>query len=194
MRIWNNLSGGVVSTAQALIFPKVPNVMVNTGGNKKHAWRTVQQLRGLRKGITIIVLSSAVGGHATYFEYLMDGGLMPFYCSCCDKGKEEHLDRFHNTHLPVTVNVGYCKGEEKRAARLEKKNTKGRKFSFPMLEYSREECEKILRFNKIEASSTYCWFCPKGKNPPPWTKDKMLARAVAARYREVTERRIGVDE
>lgn len=188
MRVYNNLSGGVGSTAQALRFPKIPNVMVNTGGNKRQAWRTVQQLR--RKRIMVIVLSSAVGGYATYYEYLMNGGLMPFYRSCCDKAKEEHLDRFYRVVAPVIVNVGFTKGEEKRAKRLAKKNTSWRKFAFPMLDFTREQCEKILRVKKVEAKSTYCWFCPKGPNPPPWTKDPLKARAVGARYVEIMDKRI----
>lgn len=53
---WNNLSGGVCSSAMALMFPKVPNVIVNTGGNYPWAWRNVHKLR--RMGIKVIVLSS----------------------------------------------------------------------------------------------------------------------------------------
>lgn len=179
MTLYNNLSCGVISTAQALIFPKLTNVMVNTGGNKRSAWRTHNQLQ--HKRIRIIVLSSAVGGYSSYYEYIKAEGLMPFYVSCCYKAKEMHLDRFYRAIAPAVVNVGFCKGEEKRADRLAKKNTSWRKFNFPMLKYTREECEKILRAHDVEATSSYCWFCPKGENPPEWAVNSLKARARARR-------------
>lgn len=174
--MWNNLSCGVVSTAQALLFPKVTNVMVNTGGNLPFAWKTHNQLQ--HKRIKIIVLSSAVGGYSSYYEYIKNEGLMPFYQSCCYKAKEMHLDRFYYSLAQSSVvNVGFCKGEEKRARRLEKLNKPWRRFNFPMLKYTREECEKILRHHDVQAISSYCWFCPKGPNPPKWATDALLARA-----------------
>ena len=175
MRVWNNLSCGVISTAQALIFPKITNVMVNTGGNKKTAWKTHNQLQ--HKRIRIIVLSSAVGGYGSYYEYVKAEGLMPFYMSCCYKAKEMHLDRFYRAVAPAIVNVGFCKGEEARAERLTKKNTRWRKFQFPMLDYTRGQCEKILKANDVQAVSSYCWFCPKGPNPPEWAVKSLKARA-----------------
>lgn len=181
--IWNNLSCGVISTAQALLFPKITNVMVNTSGNMPMAWRTHNQLQ--HKRIRVIVLSSAVGGYPTYKDYIQKGGLMPFYMSCCSKAKEIHLDRFYRAVAPAIVNVGFCKGEEKRAERLAKKNTTWRKFQFPMLKYTREQCEKVLRAHDVEASSSYCWFCPKGPNPPDWVTDPLKARALSARILEV---------
>lgn len=174
--MWNNLSCGVGSTAQALILPKIPNVMVNTGGNKGHAWKTHKQLQS--KGYTIIVLGSAIGGYPDYYHYLKNEGLMPFYTSCCDKAKDRHLDRFYHA-LPglQTVNVGFHKGKEKRARRLARKNRPWRVFNFPMLKYTREECNKILSSHGVTAKSTYCSFCAKGPNPPAWVTDPLLARA-----------------
>ena len=182
MGIWNNLSCGVKSTAMALTFPKITNVMVNTGGNKVTAWKTHNQLQ--HKRIRIIVLSSAVGGYSTYYEYVRKNGLVPFYVSCCYKAKEMHLDRFYRTQAPAIVNIGFIKGEENRAERLSKKNTKWRKFNFPMLEFTQEQCEKILRTHNIDAESSYCWFCPKGENPPKWATDPLEAKALLARSRK----------
>jgi len=190
MRIWNELSGGVCSTAQALLFPKIPNVIVNTGGNLPTAWRTVNQLR--KKRITIITLSSAVQGYPTYYDYIRKNGLVPFYVSCCEKGKERHLNRFFKTIGPVTVNVGFTKGEEARAERLKKKNCKWYKFQFPMLKYTREQCEKILRFHDIQASKTGCWFCPKGPNPPRWAVEPLEARALKARTDQMEKNKIQI--
>ena len=45
MRVFNSLSCGVCSTAMALIYPKIPNVMVYTGGNYTRAWKTFKQLK-----------------------------------------------------------------------------------------------------------------------------------------------------
>ncbi|MHA2054540.1 MAG: hypothetical protein ACW99F_13170 [Candidatus Hodarchaeales archaeon] len=189
MRIWNNLSCGVKSTAMALKFPKITNVMVNTGGNKIHSWKTHNQLQ--HKRIRIIVLSSAVGGYPTYYDYIRVNGLVPFYVSCCYKAKEMHLDRFYRAVGPAIVNVGFIKGEEDRATRLSKKNTSWRKFNFPMLDYTQEQCEKILRANDVQAQSSFCWYCPKGENPPKWATDPLEAKALQARsqakglYKEV---------
>lgn len=183
--MWNNLSCGVISTAQALLFPKVPNVMVNTGGNGPLAWRTHNQLQ--RRGIRIIVLSSAVQGYPTYYDYIRKRGLVPFFVSCCHKAKERHLDRFYRAVGPAIVNVGFAKGEEKRGERLEKKNTSWRTFKFPMLEYTRDQCEKILRTHDVTASSTYCWFCPKGANPPKWATEPLEARALKKRFEEAIQ-------
>jgi len=176
--MWNNLSCGVVSIAQALLFPKITNVMVNTGGNKMSAWKTHNQLQ--HKRIRIIVLSSAVAGYPSYYHYIKGEGLMPFYVSCCYKAKEMHLDRFYRAVAPAVVNIGFCKGEERRAERLARKDRPWRKFNFPMLNYTREECEKILRANDVMASSTYCWFCPKGPNPPEWAVKSLRERAHVA--------------
>lgn len=177
--MWNNLSCGEASTAQALLFPKITNVMVNTGWNKPQAWRTHNQLQ--HKRIRIIVLSSAVAGYATYYDYVRKEGLVPFYVSCCYKAKEMHLDRFYRAVAPAIVNVGFCKGEEDRAERLAKKNTKWRKFNFPMLKYTKEQCRKIMKAHDVEATSSYCWGCPKGPNPPKWVTDPLEARAFSAR-------------
>jgi hypothetical protein len=169
--MWNNLSGGVCSSAMALLFPKVPNVIVNTGGNYPWAWRNVHKIRNKR--IKVIVLSSMVKSYPTYFDYIRKEKLMPFYMSCCDKAKEKHLDQFYIT-LPgrQTVNVGFCEGEEKRAERLSKKDTKWRKFNFPVLEYPREHLKKIVLKAGLDAKRTGCWFCPKQENPPKWAVDK----------------------
>ena len=177
--MWNNLSCGEASTAQALLFPKITNVMVNTGWNKPQAWKTHNQLQHRR--IRIIVLSSAVGGYGTYYDYIRKQGLMPFYVSCCYKAKEMHLDRFYRAVAPAVVNVGFCKGEEDRAERLATKNTKWRKFNFPMLKYTKEQCRKINKAHNIDAISSYCWGCPKGPNPPDWVTDPLKARALSAR-------------
>ena len=166
MGIWNSLSCGVNSSAMALLFPNIANVMVNTGGNKVSAWKTHHQLQ--KKRIKIIVLSSAQQGYSTYYDYIKANKLMPFYVSCCHKAKYWHLDRFYKQVGPSIVNIGYCKGEEKRASRQAKKNNKWIKFQFPMLKYSREECKKILRHHGVQASKTGCWFCPKQPNPPEW--------------------------
>ena len=101
---------------------------------------------------------------------------MPFYVSCCYKAKEMHLDRFYRSVAPAIVNVGFCKGEEKRAERLSKKSTNWRKFNFPMLKYTRDECEKINQSHGIEAISSYCWFCPKGPDPPEWAIKQIIKR------------------
>ena len=179
--MWNNLSCGVKSTAMALKFPKITNVMVNTGWNKPHAWKTHNQLQ--HKRIRIIVLSSAVAGYPTYYDYIRREGLVPFYVSCCYKAKEMHLDRFYRSVAPAIVNIGFIKGEENRAERLAKKNTNWRKFNFPMLDYTQEQCEKILRANDVEAISSYCWGCPKSDNAPDWVKDPLEAKALLARSR-----------
>ena len=185
--MWNELSCGVESTAMALRFPKLPNVMVNTGGNLPTAWKTLNQLR--HKRIRVVVLSSAVQGYASYYDYIRKNGLVPFYMSCCDKAKHRHLNRFFNIIGPVLVNVGFTQGEEKRAKRLKKKETKLIKFRFPMLTYTREQCEKILRSKGVVAHKTGCWFCPKGPNPPKWATDPLEARALKARTDQMRARK-----
>ena len=102
------------------------------------------------------------------YDYIFKNKLMPFYKSCCDKAKHSHLERFFRAIGPVIINVGFSEGEERRAQRLAKKKTKWFSFNFPMLGFSREQCEKILRAHKVEARKTGCWFCPKQPNPPEW--------------------------
>ena len=173
--MWNNYSGGVCSTAMALIYPKIPNVIVNTGGNYPWAWRNVHKLRQERH--KVIVLSSFVQGYPTYFEYIRKNELMPFYMTCCSKAKDMHLDYFYNT-IPgkQVVNIGFIKGEERRAERLAEKNTRHRIFNFPMLDYERDTLVKFIEDRGYIAKKTGCWFCPKQENPPEWvlTKFKKL--------------------
>ena len=183
--MYNELSGGVISTAQALIFPKITNIMVNTGGAYPWALRRYNKLT--QDGYKAIMLSSPTEGYATYFDYIRKNELMPFYVSCCDKAKERHLNKFFNNsgHVRVLVNVGFCKNEEDRADRLvENHQTKRIVFNFPMLKYTRVQCEKIMIKNgfvpdKPENSpgkqffKSGCWFCPKQDNPPGWVKSKM---------------------
>jgi len=167
--MWNNISGGDCSTAMALLFPAHPCVIVITGGNYPQALRQVNQLQ--QEGHTVIALSSFQGGYPTYFDYLWKSNKIPFYMGCCHRGKDMHLDRFYKT-IPgrQVVNIGFIKGEETRAERLSRKNTKKRVFNFPMLEYTREQCEKIIRSKGLEpiGTKTGCWFCPKQPNPPDW--------------------------
>lgn len=187
--MWNNVSGGDPSVAMALLFPKVPCVIVNTGGNYPWAWRQINKLQ--HKGITVIAISSHQGGYPTYFDYLWKSNKIPFFKGCCHRGKEMHLDRFYKT-IPgtVIVNVGFLKGEEKRAERLARKNTKKRKFNFPMLTYTREQCVKILKINGLNSNpKTGCWFCPKQPNPPDWAIKAIISeegQAERARVRGLT--------
>lgn len=174
--MWNNISGGDCSTAMALLNPKVPCVIVNTGGNYPWAWRQIEKLR--KKRITIITLSSSQQGYPTYFDYVWKSNKIPFFKGCCERGKDRHLDRFYKT-IPghVTVNVGFIKGEESRAERLARLNTKKRKFNFPMLTYTREQCEKILKKNGFDSvPRTGCWFCPKQDNPPEWAIKAIISK------------------
>jgi len=187
--MWNNISGGDCSTAMALRFPKVPCVIVNTGGNYPQALRQVHKLQQRRH--TIIMLSSFQEGYLTYFDYVWKRNKIPFYVSCCHRGKEMHLDRFYKA-LPGdhVVNIGFIKGEERRAERLSRHNTKKRKFNFPMLDFTREQCEKFIRAKRMEpiGDKTGCWFCPKQPNPPEWAVKGIISdegQAERARVRKL---------
>jgi len=189
--LWNHISGGDCSTAMALLFPKVPCVIALTGGDYPQALRQINQLQ--QKGHTIIAIASMQGGYQSYFDYLWKSNKIPFFKGCCSRGKEMHLDRFHKT-IPGTsiVNIGFIKGEEGRAERLSRQDTKKRKFNFPMLSYTREQCEKIIRSNSMEPlkSRTGCWFCPKGDNPPEWAIKAIISpegQAMRAEARHLNE-------
>ena len=65
----------------ALINPKFPNVIVNTGGNLPEAWENIYRLQ--KKRLTIIVLNSFVQGYPTYYDYIKGEKLKPF----CEKGR-----------------------------------------------------------------------------------------------------------
>ena len=159
MRFFNSISGGIYSTVMALLFPKVPCVIVNTGGNYPSAWETIHQLKN--KGIKIIVLSSPNKEFPTYYEYIKAENLKPFYKSCSDKAKQRHLNNFFKIVGPAYINIGITKEEKKRIENFKNKNWAI--YCFPMLKYTREQCEKILRTNGVTAHKTGCWFC--GKQP-----------------------------
>lgn len=160
---FNNVSGGTPSTAMALLYPKIPCVMVNTGGNYPEAWENMRRLRA-DHNIRVIVICSPNKNHPTYYEYIKAEGLKPFYNSCSDKAKQHHLDYFYNT-LPGTIhiNVGLLPEEPRR---VEEFPTTGKlKYHFPLIEkgYTREICEKILRKHDMLIIKTGCYFC--GKQP-----------------------------
>lgn len=157
MRVYNSVSGGTCSTAMALVNPKFPNVIVNTGGNLPEAWENIYRLQ--KKRLTIIVLNSFVQGYPTYYDYIKNEKLKPFYKSCNHKAKRLHMDRFYKTIAPCTVNIGLIKGEEDRAEEFENHN--GIRYNFPMLSFTREQCEKILKANDLKIIKTGCWFCAK---------------------------------
>jgi len=159
MRFFNNISGGICSTAMALLNPKIPCVIVNTGGNYPSAWETIRQLK--KKRIKVIVLSSPNKGFPTYYEYISGESLKPFYKSCSDKAKQQHLDNFYKIVGPAYVNIGLTKEEEKRVQSF--KNKSWVTYRFPMLKYTREQCLKVLRAKGVTAYKTGCWFC--GKQP-----------------------------
>lgn len=181
---WNEISGGSPSVAMAIITTrKTPNVTVWTGGGLPWALKRMWRLRQLK--YKVIMLSSFTAGYSTYFDYIRKNDLKPFYMSCCDKAKERHLNHFFNALTgQILVNVGFIKGDERRAERLRKNHTtKKISFSFPVLDLTRADCEQVLidhgfkpdnpeadlgeRFKK-----TGCHFCPKQPNPPKWVLDK----------------------
>jgi len=141
----------------ALIYPKFPAVIVNTGGNLPEVWKNLHKLQ--KKHIKVIVLNSFVQGYATYYDYIKNEKLMPFYRSCNHKAKRMHQERFFKAIGPCTVNIGFIKGEENRASNF--KNTLSIHYNFPMLTFTRKQCEKILRANDITPIRSGCWFCAK---------------------------------
>jgi len=159
--IFNNVSGGVCSTAMALLYPKIPCIVVNTGANYPEAWRAIKQLQD--RGHKIIVLSSFIGGYPTYYEYIKGEELIPFIVSCSYKAKQSHLNKFYNAIGPVTVNVGITADEEQRTAAFT--DSKMIKYNFPLVThgYTREMCETILDKYGVKARKSGCWFC--GKQP-----------------------------
>ncbi len=191
--MWNNISGGDCSVALALLNPDVPCVFVVTGGANPLALRNINQLQ--QKGHTVIALSSMQGGYNTYFDYLWKCNKIPFYNGCCYRGKDWHLDRFYNIIPgPVTVNIGFIQGEDHRARRLAEKNTDKRKFNFPMLTFTREQCEKVIKAHDMKpiGYQTGCWFCPKGDNPPEWAIKGIISpegQAERAKLRALYDKR-----
>jgi len=167
---WNSVSGGNCSVAMALLHPKNPCLIVNTGGNLDEALNQIYELQKRRH--TIIVLSSFQQGYPTYYDYIKKEKLKPFYRSCNHKAKRQHMDRFFKAVAPVTVNIGLTKGEEGRAEAFNS-NWKVR-YRFPMLSYTREQCEKIIRSKGMTPLETRsgCYFC--GKQPKSswsWLKE-----------------------
>ena len=159
MASYNSLSGGNISVAMALLYPKLTNVMINTGGNLLEVWKRLSELQLMR--IKIIVISSFIGGYQSYYDYIKNENLLPFYMSCNYKAKRLHMNRFYGILAPCTVNIGLTAGEEDR--RDEFQSTDGIRYNFPMIKYTREECEKILRAHDLVPLETRsgCWFCPK---------------------------------
>lgn len=179
-RVFNNFSGGVCSTAMALLNRKIPNVLVNTGGNYPEVWETVRQLK--RRRIKIIVLGSPNKNYPTYYDYIAAENLKPFFKSCSDKAKQRHLDAFYRIVGPCIVNIGYVAGEENRVARF--KNTPEITYNFPMLPFTREDCSNILRRFDVEACKSGCWFCPK----QPKSSWEILRRTHPDKYEEALKR------
>lgn len=141
----------------SLILPKFPAIIVNTGGNLPEAWENIYKLQ--KKRIKIIVLNSFTQGYPTYYDYIKNERLKPFYMSCSDRAKQAHLNRFYKAITPCTVNIGFIKGEEDRAKVF--KNHNGIRYNFPMLKYTREHCEKVMRLNKMNLIKSGCYFCAK---------------------------------
>lgn len=146
----------------ALLYPKIPCVTVNTGGNYPEAWKTIHQLQ--KKGIKTIVLSSFQGGYPTYYDYLVAGDHIPYIVSCSYRAKQMHLNRFYKTIAPVTVNIGLTVDEEERTENFSSDNSI--KYNFPLIEhgYTRELCAKVLKRYDVEAKKSGCWFCGKQPN------------------------------
>ena len=157
MRTYNSVSGGTCSTAMALLHPKFPSVIVNTGGNLPEAWDNIHRLQ--RKRITIMVLSSFTQGYPTYYDYIKNEKLKPFYLSCSDRAKQTHMNRFYKAIAPCTVNIGLVEGEDARVKNF--KNHHGIRYNFPMLKYTREQCEKVLRAHDMNVIKSGCYFCAK---------------------------------
>lgn len=145
----------------ALLYPKIPCVIVDTGGNYWQAWENIRRLRV--KGHRIIVLASLNKHYPYYYDYIKAEDLKPFYKSCSHKAKQHHLDYFYRTVGPAIVNIGLTIEEKNR--KDEFKNDKWIKYNFPLIkhEYTREMCEKLLRKNRMLILKTGCWFC--GKQP-----------------------------
>ena len=143
----------------ALLYPKIPCVIVDTGGNYDEAWENIRRLRV--KGHRIIVLASLNKRYPYYYDYIKDEELKPFYKSCSDKAKQNHLDYFYKTIGPAIVNIGLTADEPDR--RDEFQNNNWIKYNFPLIEhgYTREMCEKLLRHHNLLIIKTGCWFCAK---------------------------------
>lgn len=168
MRIYNSVSGGTCSSAMALIYPKFPCVIVNTGGNLPEAWKNIYRLQ--KKRIKIIVLSSFTQGYPTYYDYIKNEKLKPFYRSCSHKAKQVHMNRFYKAIAPCTVNIGLIKGEKNRTKKF--KNHHGIRYNFPILNFTRKQCEKIIRYNGLKVIKSGCWFCAKQpKKSWRWLKE-----------------------
>lgn len=181
MRVYNSISGGTCSSAMALIH-RNPSVIVNTGGNPPEAWINIHLLQ--RKRIPIIVLSSFTQGYPTYYDYIKNEKLKPFYKSCNHKAKRIHLDRFYKSVSPVTVNIGLIKGEEDRVTAF--KNTNSIRYRFPMLTFTREQCEKILRVHGLSVIKTGCHDLAYGYSVP-LRKLKDLPEAQATLIEKIVE-------
>jgi len=168
--VWNCVSGGTCSVAMALLHPKNPCLVVNTGGNLPEAWRQIHELQKRRH--KIIVISSFIQGYSTYYDYIKTEELYPFYRSCNHKAKRLHMDRFFGAIAPVTVNIGITEEEADRADEF--KSTWKIRYQFPVIEYTREQLEKILRGHDMKPleTRTGCFFC--GKQPKSsweWLKE-----------------------
>jgi len=145
----------------ALLHPKNPCLVLLTGGNLEESLMQVYELQ--KRGHKIISLGSFQAGKPSYYDYIKDNDLKPFYKSCSYRAKIWHWEKFFNTIAPVTVNIGLIKGEEGRAEDF--KSTWKVRYNFPMLKYTRIQCEKILRKHSMKPLETRsgCYFC--GKQP-----------------------------
>lgn len=164
MKGYNNYSGGIPSTAQAIVTGKKNcNVIVNTGDNMKEAWVNSWTLR--KAGYKVLCISSMLREYPTYFEYVEGEGLKPFYVSCSDRAKQRHLNYFYNRIGPVIVNVGltYDKKDIERAEDF--KDTRNMFYKFPLIEnkITRAQCYDIVEESglNIIAVKTGCVRCPK---------------------------------
>lgn len=176
----NCLRGGECSSAMALLYPKIPNIVINTGGNYDEAWTTIYQLQ--KKGLKILVISSYLQGKPTYYDYIKDDKL-PFYKSCSHKAKQIHFNKLASIFRPVVYNIGIVKSEEKRIGEW-KDPPSFISYNFPMLRYTRLECRKILNKHNITASKSGCWFC--GKQPKEsWLR---LKEDYPDKYKEAIEK------
>jgi len=152
----------------ALLHPKIPNIVVNTGGNLPEAWDTIYQLQ--KKGLKILTISSFLQGYPTYYEYIKEDKV-PFYKSCSHKAKQIHLNKLASIFRPITYNIGIVQGEKERVDEWGDPPS-FIKYNFPMLTYTREQCEKVLRTHGVTANKSGCWFC--GKQPKSsweWLKE-----------------------
>jgi len=161
MKKFISFSGGVESSAMAVLYGKGSTLLwTDTGGEHRELYERIDQmeefLNKFHKGeCTLIRLKGSYKSGGVIYDSLSEAIVgTKFFPSisrryCTGNFKIKPIDEFLRNQGECELMIGFNIDEETRAGNLEKMANV--KYSYPLIkdEYSRGDCEEILKFHGI---------------------------------------------